>query len=161
MFGWFLVFYRRMENQKLSQIALDLSTFFPRSPRAVLAGYVIAGRMLDKCRAVINGSNGDYHFDCPLDNQFLGFAGISAEDFKSFVATGASDEEVADWIIKHGKMRSQFEIIQWNNRMRELRISDLPEANQVFLETYIPQNVPAHRPVYVWFDVYDLEEKRL
>jgi hypothetical protein len=29
------------------------------------------------------------------------------------------------------------------------------------LEEYIPRFVPNHRPVYVWFDVYDLEEKRL
>jgi hypothetical protein len=29
------------------------------------------------------------------------------------------------------------------------------------LESYIPENVPKHRPVYVWFDVFDLEEERL
>ena len=32
---------------------------------------------------------------------------------------------------------------------------------QEYLEEYIPQYVPNHRPVYVWFDVYDLEENRL
>lgn len=150
-----------MVHEKLTEIALDLNKEFPRSPRSVLAGYVIAARMLDKCRAVINGSHGDYHFDCPLDNQFLDFAEINAIEFKDFVATGASDEEVANWIDQHGKSRSNFEIIQWNNRMREIKISELPEANQVFLESYIPANLPNHRPVYVWFDVYDLEEKRL
>ncbi|MBT5925164.1 MAG: DUF5069 domain-containing protein, partial [Verrucomicrobia bacterium] len=41
-----------MNDQKLSDLALDLTTSFPRSPRSVLAGYVIAARMLDKCRAV-------------------------------------------------------------------------------------------------------------
>jgi hypothetical protein len=150
-----------MNDQKLSDLALDLTTSFPRSPRSVLAGYVIAARMLDKCRAVINGTHNGYHFDCPLDNEFLGFTEINANEFKEFVATGTSDDEIADWIVKHAKSRTEFEIIQWNNRMRELRISELPEANQVFLESYIPENVPNHRPVYVWFDVYDLEEKRL
>ena len=29
------------------------------------------------------------------------------------------------------------------------------------MEDYIPKYVPSHRPVYVYFDVYDLEEKRL
>ena len=150
-----------MADEKLSAIAPDLTTSFPRSPRSVLAGYVIAARMLDKCRAVINESNGEYHFDCPLDNQFLGFTEIKASDFKSFVATGAADDAVAEWIKQHARPKSEFEIIQWNNRMREIKISELPEANQVFLESYIPANVPKHRPVYVWFDVYDLEEERL
>ncbi|MDG1856386.1 MAG: DUF5069 domain-containing protein [Verrucomicrobiota bacterium] len=150
-----------MVSEKLKAIALDLSTSFPRSPRAVFAGYVIAGRMLDKCRAVINGSNHDYHFDCFLDNQFLGFAEIDADEIKGFISTGATDDEVAEWIYSKAKPRSEFEIIQWNNRMRELKMSELPEVNQVFLESYVPKNLPDHRPVYVWFDVYDLEENRL
>ncbi len=150
-----------MSHSKLDHIALDLTKTFPRSPRSVLGGYVVAARMLDKCRAVLAETQGDYHFDCPLDNQFLKFAEINADSFKDFVSTGASDDEVANWIQANAKKRSDFEIIQWNNQMRELRISELPEANQVFLETYIPEHVPDHRPVYVWFDVYDLEEGRL
>ena len=128
-----------MVSEKLKAIALDLSTSFPRSPRTVFAGYVIAGRMLDKCRAVINGSNHDYHFDCFLDNQFLGFAEIDADEIKGFISTGAPDDEVAEWIRSKAKPRSEFEIIQWNNRMRELKLSELPEVNQVFLESYVPK----------------------
>jgi hypothetical protein len=37
----------------------------------------------------------------------------------------------------------------------------MPIELQRFLEDYIPQFLPADRPVYVWFDVYDLEEKRM
>ncbi len=44
---------------------------FPRSPREKLGGYVIAARTLDKCRAAIAGTLGDYKFDCPLDNFFF------------------------------------------------------------------------------------------
>ena len=29
------------------------------------------------------------------------------------------------------------------------------------MEDYIPENLPTHRPVYVLFDVYDIEEGRL
>jgi hypothetical protein len=35
----------------LEVLAKDLSKDFPRSPRETLAGYVLAGRTLDKCRA--------------------------------------------------------------------------------------------------------------
>ncbi|MGB0579247.1 MAG: DUF5069 domain-containing protein [Limisphaerales bacterium] len=141
--------------------ALDFSKEFPRSPRETLAGYVVAGRMLDKCRAVIAGTNDGYHFDCPLDNFFLGFAEIKAEDFKNFVATGASDDEVAAWIKDNAKERPQREIIQWNNDMRDKRISTMPIELQEFLEGYIPEFIPTGKIVRVWFDVYDIEEGRI
>tara|TARA_R110002096_G_scaffold238581_7_gene430160 strand:+ start:9532 stop:9996 length:465 start_codon:yes stop_codon:yes gene_type:complete len=145
----------------LQELALDLTQDVPRSPRETLAGYVVAGRMLDKCRAVAAGTNGEYHFDCPLDNQFLSFAEIAAEDFKSFVATGASDDEVADWIQQHAKPRERREIIAWNNKMRATRPCDMPIELQEFLEGYIPEVIPTGKIVYVWFDVYDIEEGRI
>ena len=141
--------------------ALDLTQEFPRSPRETLGGYVVAGRVLDKCRAVVAGTNGEYHFDCPLDNMFLGFTEIKAEDFKAFVATGASDDDVANWIQENAKERPQREIIQWNNDMRDKRISTMPIELQEFLEGYIPENIPAGKIVRVWFDVYDIEEGRI
>ena len=150
-----------MTNEKLKLLALDLTKNYPRSPRETLAGYVIAARMLDKCRAVLAGTAGEYHFDCPLDNQFLGFAGIDAEQFKAFVATGATDVEVAGWIEQHSKVKDRAEIIVWNNKLRCTRLCDMPINLQEFLEGYIPQFVPKNRPVYVWFDVYDLEEGRI
>lgn len=150
-----------MSHETINSIAKDLTQDFPRSPRETLAGYVIAARMLDKCRAVIAGTAGEYHFDCPLDNQFLGFAGIDAAAFKTFVATGATDAEVAAWIEQHSKVKDRAAIITWNNKMRCTRICDMPIELQQFLEGYIPKFTPKNRPVYVWFDVYDLEEKRM
>lgn len=141
--------------------ALDLSHEFPRSPRVTLAGYVVAARVLDKCRSVIAGTEGEYHFNCPLDNLFLGFTEISADSFREFVATGADDEAVAEWIVKHAKERSQEEIVAWNNDLRYKRISEMPIELQVFLEGYIPENLPEGKVVYYWFDVYDIEEGRI
>ncbi len=154
-------FVHAMNPDNLKLLALDLTRACPRSPRDMLAGYVIAARTLDKCRAMLNGTLGEYHFDCSLDRQFLSFAGIQAEAFKDFVATGASDSEVADWIQAKAKTRPRIEVILWNNQMRSLRLCDLPESAQEFLEEYVPKFLPPNRPVYVWFDVYDLEEKRM
>lgn len=75
-----------MKTEIMTLNAKDLTKEYPRSPRETLAGYVIAARMLDKCRAAISGTLGEYHFDCPLDRYFLQFAGIDAESFRSFVA---------------------------------------------------------------------------
>jgi len=90
----------------LKSLAPDLANGeFPRSPRETLAGYVVAARTLDKCRAELADTIGDYHFDCPLDNFFLNFSGISAEEFKTFVATGADDDAVGKWIADKGEPR--------------------------------------------------------
>ncbi len=150
-----------MNAEKLKLIAKDLTKEYPRSPRETLGGFVLAARMLDKCRAELVGTAGEYHFNCPLDNQFLGFAGIDAEKFKTFVSTGATDAEVAVWIEQHSKVKKRSEIIVWNNKLRATRLCDLPSELQEYMEDYIPKFVPRNRPVYVWFDVYDLEEERI
>jgi len=147
------------KTQKLK--AKDLTHEFPRSPRETLAGYVLAARVLDKCRAAIAGTLGEYHFDCPLDRFFFEFSGINAESFRSFVATGADDEAVAAWIAEHATPHSRIEVIKWNNRIRETRLGDMPQEIQEFLEGYINTHLPAGRVLYRWLDVYDIEEKRL
>lgn len=150
-----------MNTEKLKLLAPDLERGYPRSPRERLGGYVIAARMLDKCRAVLNESQGEYCYNCPLDRHFFEYTEIDADKFKEFVATGATDAEVAEWISGAAKSRPRLEVIRWNNRMRDTRISDLPDEAQEFLEDYIEQNIPRNRPVYCWFDVYDLEEERI
>ena len=57
--------------------------------------------------------------------------------------------------------RPRAEIIAWNNKERDLRLSDLPAETQEFMEDYIAEFIPRNRVVYHWFDVYDLEEERL
>lgn len=150
-----------MNTEITTLTAKDLTKEYPRSPRELLAGYVLAARVLDKCRAAISGTLGEYHFDCPLDHYFFQFAGIDAESFRSFVATGADDDAVAAWIEGHAAPHSRIEVIKWNNQMREKRLGDMPENVQEFLEGYIQKFLPAGRVVYRWFDVYDIEEKRL
>ena len=151
-----------MTNQdKLKLLARNLAKEYPRSPRETLGGYVVAARMLDKCRAVLAVTAGEYHFNCPLDQQFLSFTGIDAETFKSFVSTGVTDDEVSDWIVQHSKIKERNQIIVWNNKLRYTRPCDMPAELQAFLEDYIPKFIPKNRPVYYWFDVYDLEEERI
>lgn len=141
--------------------AKDLLKEFPRSPREIFAGYVHAGRMLDKCRAVAAGTAGEYHYNCPLDRFFFDFTGIDHEAFKTFVASGADDAAVAAWITAHTKIKDRTEVIAWNNKMRDMRVSEMPMPLQEFLEGYIPQFIPKGKVVRVWFDVYDMEEGRL
>ena len=149
--------------EKVKLLARDLreGKEFPRSPRELLAGYVLAARAVDKCRAVLAGWGGEYHSNCPVDQIWLKFAEIDYDAFRSFLTSGATDEEVAKWIVKNAKKRPRIDIITWNNKQRDLRLSDLTPEIQEYMEDYIQKFVPRNRPVYHWFDVYDLEEERI
>ena len=63
----------------------DLTKVAPRSPYERIGGFAILARTIDKCRATIAGMNGEYNFDCPLDNTLFSFKGIKGDDFKAFV----------------------------------------------------------------------------
>ena len=127
--------------QDLAQLALDLTQDYPRSPRALFAGYVIAGRILDKCRAMLNGTAGEYEYNYGMDRVFFEFVGIDAEAFKNFVATGATDEEVAEWIKSKAKAHSPGEIAAWNFTLKGRRISELPPDRQAWVQEYLLANV--------------------
>lgn len=149
-------------HDNVKQLALDLTRSYPASPHAMIGGYVLAKRSLDKCRADLAGTIGEYHFDCPLDNFFFGFAEIKGSDFKDFVATGADDQAVAEWIQKNAKKRERIDVIKWNNEWRYKRLSELPDKIQEFMEDYIPANIPQDtiRHIRYFFDIFDCEEKR-
>lgn len=148
-------------SDQLKLLARDLKKSFPRSPREMLGGFVLAARSLDKCRAQLAGSNGEYHFNCPMDRIFFDFTEIDADDFQDFVAIGTTDEEVAEWVAKHSEISARQEIVAWNNKMRATRLCDLPADLQVYMEDYCEKFVRKNHPIYVWFDAYDLEEQRL
>src|SRR5579872_972605 len=91
--------------------APDLTQRPPRSARVRLGGYVVLPRMLDKGRAMIAGKNGEYHYNCPLDQHFVKFTGIDAAALKKQLATGKGDGEILEWIRKNAKhKRSDVEI---------------------------------------------------
>jgi hypothetical protein len=103
-----------MVNERVLSLAPDLTKTSPRSPRASLGDYkVLAARALDKCRAELAGTAGSYHFNCPLDQVFFRFIHIDSDKFKAFVASGASDQQVADWISKESKMQDRSKIATW------------------------------------------------
>jgi len=150
---------RAMNEQKLRRIARDLRKTPPRSPRQKLGGFVIAARMVDKARADLLGINGEYNFyPCGLGAYFWKFTGLDAAEFKKFVATGASDEEIDQWVRGNTTQKDPKANIKWNNEMIGLRLCDLDEGVQDYFEEYIPKFCKPESKVKFFFDVYDVEE---
>src|ERR1700682_7533 len=96
----------------------DLTKEAPRSPRIRVGGYAILGRTIDKCRALVAGNIGEYHFDCPLDNMLFGFKGVKGPDFKAQIENGASDQQIAEWLDAHGEKKTSDEIKRWSNEVK-------------------------------------------
>jgi hypothetical protein len=108
-----------MHFERLRSQTPDLTCHAPRSPYVALSREfpAVAARLLDKCRAELLGRNGDYHYDCPMDRQFLTATGLEAEALREFVATGADDNEVAAWMSANAKAPAD-QIISWGHRFR-------------------------------------------
>ncbi|MDB5204008.1 MAG: hypothetical protein JWP09_36 [Candidatus Taylorbacteria bacterium] len=98
--------------------AKDLAVEAPRSPYETINGFAILARTIDKCRASIADTSGEYHFDCPLDKTLFGFKNINAEEFKAFVATGATDEEIGLWVETHGDPKTPDEVSLWSSAFK-------------------------------------------
>src|SRR5204862_1785806 len=94
-------------------IGKDLTKESPRSPRIRVGGYAILGRTLDKCRALVAGNIGEYHFDCPLDNMLFSFKSVKGDDFKAQSENGASEQETEEWRNRHGQQQRPDEIKRW------------------------------------------------
>lgn len=94
--------------------AKDLTKVAPRSPRSEFGRYAILFRTIDKCRADIAGTKGEYHFNCPLDKSLFAFKGINADEFRAYVAEGHTDDEILAWVNTHGTPKTEEEIAVWS-----------------------------------------------
>lgn len=113
-------------------IARDLTKVAPRSPRVRVGGYAILARMADKGRATLDGTAGEYHFDCPVDNMLFGFKGVTGAQVRPLLASGAGDEQIAAWLDKHGSPKTAAEVKAWSDSVEASRPYDDPESKEWF-----------------------------
>ena len=136
---------------------MDLTQRPPRSARCRLGGYALLPRLLDKCRAELAGKNGDYHYNCPLDQHFMNFAGIAAEKLKAEVAKGKGDGELLKWIEENSKNKhTPAEIAAWSS-WREQAVPTDTESRAFFNKLH--EAAAAHREdIATWPDLLDLDD---
>jgi hypothetical protein len=134
----------------------DLTKEAPRSPRERVGGYAILARTYDKCRALLGGNIGEYHFDCPLDNMLFGFKGVKGDDFKAEVEKGASVEEMASWLDSHGDKKTQEEVKAWSDEVEASNPHNNPEKRDWFVEQLKPHRLnPLTTTLFDWLETDD------
>lgn len=134
----------------------DLTHHSPRSVRARLGGYVLLPRMLDKGRAELVGKNGEYHYNCPLDERILGFLGISADLLKAELAAGKGDGEILAWIVANQRNpHTPAEIAAWSDEQGRRG----PDADsQEFFDGLRMAAGPQRTDIKSWADLLDLDD---
>jgi hypothetical protein len=137
-------------------VSKDLSKCAPKSPRERIGGFVIAGRAIDKCRASLDGTLGNYQFDGLLDNVLFTFKGITAEQFKTAVAAAKTYEEVGDWLQANGISRTPAEIKAWSDQVEASSLMKDPLRRSFFIESCsrLMMN-PEMMTTFDWLEVED------
>jgi hypothetical protein len=136
---------------------MDLTQRPPRSPRVRLGGYAMLPRMLDKCRALLAGTPGEYNYNCPLDQQWFAFTGVDAEALKQQVATGKGDGEILAWITANASTKpNPSQIAAWS-ALQEQRAPMELEAREFYQDEH-KRLAPHREDLATWFDLLDLDD---
>jgi hypothetical protein len=127
--------------------------------RVKIAGHVHVARMIDKCRAVLAGTEGEYIYPCPMDERLLEFAGLTSEQFTAAVKTNSTDEGVAAWFKQAAKSHPAADLEEWNRKLLA-RGPSSPESATRF-KKYLDAVDPSRTDLTTWSDLQDLEEGRV
>ncbi len=134
----------------------DLTKEPATSPRVRTGGYAILARTADKCRALLGGNIGEYHYDCPLDNMLFDFKGVNGDDFKAQVESGASNDDLAAWLDKSGTPKTAEEVEQWSASVEATSPYGNPEKREWFSEQCKSVGIdPAKSTLFDWLEVDD------
>jgi hypothetical protein len=113
--------------------------------------------MIDKCRATLAGTAGEYVYPCPLDKRLLEWTGITADQFSDAVRHG-DDAAVAEWFVKAARPHSSAEIAAWNEAM--LTAEPDTDEKRAYFRSQRDAIDPTRNDISAWADLLDLEEKR-
>jgi hypothetical protein len=149
------------KNMNTPIITRDLTKQAPHSPRERIAGFAIASRAVDKCRASLAGTPGEYHYDCPLDNLLFSFKGINSEQFKAAVQAAKSYEDVGIWLQANGTTKTPAEIKAWSDEVEAGSLMKNPEKRNYFMESCSRLGLnPQMNTTFDWLEADDRESFR-
>jgi hypothetical protein len=137
--------------------APNLTLHPPRSPRSKLGGFAHFPRLIDKARAVAAGTQGDFHYNCPVDAHFFAFTGIDHEAFMVEVKSGKGDGELLAYAMANLKpARSESQIASWSHWFAGTAPNN-PDTRAFFNDIH-RKNAPLRTDIETWFDWLELDD---
>jgi hypothetical protein len=138
---------------------MDLTKQFPRGPRERLAGVAMLARTIDKARAQLAGTAGEYIFDCPMDRQLFATLGVGGAEFLELVDRSPDDMAVVAW-LRGRNAPLEGGAIEEHNRAIEAWAPRSAEGRERFAKQR-DAIAPGRADITTWTDLLDVEEGRL
>ncbi len=137
---------------------MDLTTDYPRSPREPLDDIMLLPRAIDKARAQLAGTLGEYkYYGCRLNRRLFNTLGVTEDEFLDAVRSSPDDAAMSEWV--HECVRPQRdEIARMNEWVTHNEPSD--QDRREFCDE-LEKIDPGNDSVSTWTDLIDLEEGRL
>jgi hypothetical protein len=136
---------------------VDLTKEYPRSVSAKWQGIVQLGRAVDKGKALAQGTNGEYNYDCPMDKAVFDFLEIDGNQLLEVIKNAKGDAEIEAYTRPFVAKKSAQEIDQWNQEF----LGKKPEGEGLGYFTTLRDSIdPSRTDIVTWADVLDLDEKR-
>ncbi|OYW70925.1 MAG: hypothetical protein B7Z37_29205 [Verrucomicrobia bacterium 12-59-8] len=139
---------------------------FPiRSPRDLVGGIAVFGRILDKIR--LNAKEGKlpdgYHLgympgNRTFDERVCKFLGVDFNELSARTLEGGTDEEILEWCCLNGNRPTAEQIEIWNGFMHKRGWRDA--ASEGLIKQRAEAGLVHREDLVTFFDVMDVEEGR-
>ena len=142
---------------------MDLTHEVPRSPYEKLGGMVFLPRSIDKGRADLAGTLGEYVARTGRSERLFEFLGVSADEFIDALRDRPTDKDVWAWIAEHATPRTPEEIEEFNRWMWAASPEDEERSLDVDRIPGVPGGLRTRPPQPTFtrhFDRLDLDEGR-
>jgi hypothetical protein len=139
---------------------MDLTIEFPRSPRETLLGIPMLPRTIDKARAALSDTLGEYIYGekSGFDMSLLEFLGLTSGAFLEGVRESPDDAAMAKWLESHAP-KTPAETKQFATVFLNDGDDDADRARFQERRAKLPANVQGR--VTGWVDLLDVAEGRI
>lgn len=140
---------------------MDLTKDYPRSPRDRLMGLPMLPRMIDKARAALANTLGEYVFGekSPFDMGLLEFLALSPDAFLGGVRSSPDDEAMVRWLQANARRFTPGEAEQFALVFLNDGDDDADRARFAERRAKLPASVQPR--VTGWADLLDVAEGRI
>jgi hypothetical protein len=140
---------------------MDLRKQYPRSPNDRLLGMPMLPRAIDKARAALAGTLGEYIYGTksPFDMALLEFLGLSPEEFLEGVRNSADDAAMARWLRVHSREVTPIEVEDFARIFLNDGDDDADRARFAQRRARLPARIQPR--VKGWADLLDVDEGRI
>ncbi|MDQ6823698.1 MAG: DUF5069 domain-containing protein [Candidatus Eremiobacteraeota bacterium] len=136
---------------------MDLSKNHPRSVHEKMLGVVQLARTVDKSKADLAGTLGEYDYNCGMDQHVFEFLGIDAAKMTEIVKNAKSDSDIEAALKPSVDKKSPDEIAKFNKEW----VDHKPEGASLQYFLQLREKIaPSRSDVTSWPDLLDLDEGR-